>query len=375
MMLLTTVMLAVATANLFDILLGNDEILSLREAIESASIEELDQPNDEGHTPLIWASEQGRSEVVKILLHAGAPILSTDRDDGWTALAAASFSPFGQQVEVVQQLLKADPSPSHVNLGDKGGRTALMKAVNRNFTDIVSILLRAGADVNQRDQSKHSALLVAADGGHTGIARLLISAGADMNAADNYAAPSNYGRTALCIASIHGHNDFAEAMLIAGATVDPLDGSHWTPLFHAAGLDNKKLAKMLLKHGADATHQSKNGWNPLMVACKGAKRNKPRISLVRLLLAQGREQAGRRRKFDINHRDNVGCTALIIAASVGRSDVVKLLLDEGADPSIRDTENGLTALEVARNAKHVDVLRVFYATMGSHKAEGQHSEL
>jgi ankyrin repeat protein len=262
--MLWTIALALVTTNLFDALLSND-IMLIRDGIANANAEELNMPNNQGHTPLIWASEQGRAEVVNLLLAAGASVQITDRD-GWTALAAASFSGHGQQNETVQLLLEVDPSPSHVDLPDGSGRTPLMLAVNRNHFGVVSLLLGAGADVNKRDKDKHSALLVAADRGHSTIANLLISAGADINAADNYNAPSNYGRTALCIAAIQGHVEFAQTMLVAGAAVDPLDGAHWTPLFHAAGSDNKKLAKLLLSHGADPTAQSKNGWTPFMVS-------------------------------------------------------------------------------------------------------------
>jgi hypothetical protein len=56
---------------------------------------------------------------------------------------------------------------------------------------------------------------------------------------------------------------------------------------------------------------------------------------------------------------------------VGRADIVQFLIEQGADTAIRDTEHALTALEVARNARHGAVVKVFYTAMGSHKAEDQ----
>jgi ankyrin repeat protein len=58
---------------------------------------------------------------------------------------------------------------------------------------------------------------------------------------------------------------------------------------------------------------------------------------VKRLLAKG---------ADVNAKDRDGSTALMIASSLDKPEVVQLLLDEGADVNARN-KNGLTALMLA----------------------------
>lgn len=72
-------------------------------------------------------------------------------------------------------------------------------------------------------------------------------------------------------------------------------------------------------------------------------------SLFRLAIASGRletVQSHLQRGADANARDNTGSPALLIAASRGRFDICKLLLDHGADPAASDA-SGRTLSEYA----------------------------
>jgi thiosulfate/3-mercaptopyruvate sulfurtransferase len=51
-----------------------------------------------------------------------------------------------------------------------------------------------------------------------------------------------------------------------------------------------------------------------------------------------------------------GATALIYAASAGKSEIVRLLLDAGADTTL-ETLDGFTALDVAANLACIEMLR------------------
>ena len=50
---------------------------------------------------------------------------------------------------------------------------------------------------------------------------------------------------------------------------------------------------------------------------------------------------------DVNCRDMVGRTVLMIAARAGHADVVRMLLQHGADPEVKDWESAATALRMA----------------------------
>ncbi|VDK79045.1 unnamed protein product [Gongylonema pulchrum] len=59
----------------------------------------------------------------------------------------------------------------------------------------------------------------------------------------------------------------------------------------------------------------------------------------------------------IDEQDDCGETALILAVKAGRSEVVKCLLDENADPTIID-DHGRTALHHAASINDPDIVRM-----------------
>jgi ankyrin repeat protein len=105
-----------------------------------------------------------------------------------------------------------------------------------------------------------------------------------------------------------------------------------TALMWAISERHSKITEELVRHKADVNARSKNGSTPLMFAAQGD------VDSARILLAAG-----------ANPNDTMpdwGGTPLIIASSMGRTDVVSALLDKGADPNIVDS-NGFTALHAA----------------------------
>lgn len=59
----------------------------------------------------------------------------------------------------------------------------------------------------------------------------------------------------------------------------------------------------------------------------------------------------------IDEQDDCGETALVMAIKVGRAEVVKCLLDRGADPAIPD-DHGRTALHHAASINAADIVRM-----------------
>ena len=100
--------------------------------------------NRYGGTALIPAAEKGHIEVVKLL--ANTPEFPIDHVNrlGWTALLEAVILGTGGKVhtEIVSELIKAG---SNVNIADKDGVSSLQHARKRGFTQIESLLVKAGA--------------------------------------------------------------------------------------------------------------------------------------------------------------------------------------------------------------------------------------
>ena len=132
-------------------------------------------------------SENGCTETLNFLLDNGADVNVTD-ESGWTALSRASGR---GDAEIVTLLLKkgADVNPNT-------GSVPLSQASYNRHPEIVKILLTAGADVNAYDDhSQSTALMWASYYGNPEIVEMLLDEGADVNMKDHHS------KTALDIAS------------------------------------------------------------------------------------------------------------------------------------------------------------------------------
>lgn len=146
---------------------------------------------------VVYAAEVGDLPVAKSLLQAGV-----DKDCAYAVyvdgqqMTALSVAARRGHTEMVRLLLHAGADK---NLRDVGGRTALAYAARVGHTEIVRLLVDAGADMDLQDMRSMTPLIHAASEGHAEIVRLLADAGADKNWQDQY------GRTALAHAAHCGH--------------------------------------------------------------------------------------------------------------------------------------------------------------------------
>ncbi len=147
--------------------------------------------------------------------------------------------------------------------------------------------------------------------------------------------------TPIILATIGGHLEAVRLLLRAGAHSQPLPGFEHTGLRAAALFGQEDIAMLLLAHGADPNSQSAGGRTPLMASCLprqfvGLEQSK---RILQLLLRAGAA---------VNDQNDLGETALFLAASRGHREQCEILLTAGADPNIRNKE-GLRASEVASN--------------------------
>ena len=203
-------------------------------------------------------------------------------------------------------------------------------------------LLDAGADASVRGWGGETLLHRAARGGSPDVVSLLLRAGADVNAVDGG------GSTPLHEAARRNPDPaVVELLLDAGADVHVVGSGRqlsggWgpsTPLHLAAGSNPEPaVVAALLAAGADpnASDEATNGWTPLHLA---ASQNRNR-SVIRVLVAAG---------ADIGARTRTGSTALHLAAREN-PEVVPLLLELGADLYAADDE-GTAALTLIRRNK------------------------
>jgi ankyrin repeat protein len=130
---------------------------------------DLDLRDDRGHTVLALVAAAENYQILNLLIQAGA---STVGLESIQLIQAASAG----NLDRVQSILA-----TQVNLDlDRGA--AIGKAAAAGYTQIVKLLIQAGANVNLSDQAGFTPIASAAYSGHGEIVNLLIDAGADIQA-------------------------------------------------------------------------------------------------------------------------------------------------------------------------------------------------
>lgn len=131
-------------------------------------------------------------------------------------------------------------------------------AARNDHAGVVMSLLLAGVDPNVRDAQRNTALHVAVreDSGKA-VEALLKSPGVDVNAINQA------GETPLMLAAIRGQLDLVKLLVERGALVND---AGWSALHYAAAGPNEHVVRFLLGRGADIDARSPNGTTPLMMA-------------------------------------------------------------------------------------------------------------
>ncbi|CAG8942806.1 unnamed protein product [Penicillium salamii] len=331
---------------------------------------------------LLTAAESGESpEIVRMLLDAGANVNTRGGPHGYPLQAAASGGPsFAAQTllefaptvdislnddfvemvswaidlrahstEIMLMLLDAG---ADVNLqGGERGYALHVAAAARDTRsrERVQILLSAGADVNAQGGRFGCALQAAAFGNIPEIVQAILSSGADVNAQGG-----DYGN-ALNAAIFRGNTEIMQLLLDAGADTNVQGGYYGYALQAAVCEDDRKILQMLLDAGANVNIEGGLYGSPLLAAV-----DRRRIDYVEKLVHAGAD-VSLVNQIDqtplhiaasndlveflnrvpahvsvMNRRDKLARTPLHLAVCHGHIQFVMKLLLTGADPALSD---------------------------------------
>ncbi len=174
-------------------------------------------------------------------------------------------------------------------------------AIKRDLPQQVALLLKRGFDPNTIDPERgETGLILALREDHAAIADLLMKAqGIDLEA------KARNGDTALMIAAFKQNKAVVQALIALEAEVNR---PGWTALHYAASVGANEIVQLLLEASAYIDAESPNQTTALMMAARG-----------------------------------------------GHILTVKLLLDEGADATLKN-DQGMSAIDLARKFNHSDIV-------------------
>ena len=141
-----------------------------------------------------------------------------------------------------------------------------MIAAGNGWSDVVAVLLEAGASVDASPDSGETALAQAAMSGHLEIVESLLAAGATVDAA------TKDGWTPLMLAADE-FGDVVRRLLLAGADVAAASDKGETALHAAASATDQSIVRALLEHGANPNAVG-------LVATEGVERNATALSIA-----------------------------------------------------------------------------------------------
>ena len=294
-----------------------------------------------GNTPLIDACWHCNSAMLQLLIDAGATMERATKGDVLDAfecvkegaaesnadpapalkVLAAHWMLSSAQCGDFDGVEEAIANGGDINERDENGRTPLFYALEFLEPAAIETLIRSkGADPSVRD--RHGMTLLhyllglcqGDDKEMTRIVSILLKAGIDVNARDIY------GRTAVFAANTVA---IAKSLVEAGADLNAraLDGA--TPLIEA---QSGALVRFFAEHGADPEARDEDQNTPLSQAVSNFPED---TSAVQALLRAG---------ADVNARLWDGLTVLHLARS---PRMVRFLITSGADPAAKDMQGRL----------------------------------
>lgn len=278
-------------------------------------------------TMFCWALREKNQEIIQLLLQS--PRLDVNK-------RSVSYDAFGEwertplilaahmgQAEVVGQLLQRGAKPNARDRTDSvpeaRGNTALIKAAQRDHTEVIRVLLTQakGIEVDAQTKDGETPLRLVTEAEDLEAVKLLHGRGAKINH------PDNRGKSMLCGAITHKKYEVLDYLVANGADINMADDAGHTPLMEAVAFLGGKNAKSAFKF------------------LEKIITFKPKLDFEQLRPGGGG-----------------GYSALHLAARFGHVDAAKLLLDNGATLDIKSLATGGTPLHTAASAHQLDMAKL-----------------
>lgn len=298
-------------------------------------------------TPLMIASSYGHYDIAKALIDNGA-LVNLRAGDGFNALMEAVRT---GNIEIAKLLIEHN---SDINIKNKDGKNMIMIACEKGNEEMFNLLIENNADINEKSSWGASALIYASEKGNINIMQYLIDNGIDVNgkADDN-------GDTPLLWA-VTGENPYEASKLLIenGANVNATNYGGVAPATILAA-STPKVVKLLKDNGADLDTKFLDYYPPIAIAAGAGN-----LEIVKALVENG---------ADVNYYPNdINYTAIFHAIDQHNYEVTEYLFKNGVDlnikmkpdndygRSIKESYNVLEYAEAIQDKKMIDLVKKYY---------------
>lgn len=298
-------------------------------------------------TPLMIASSYGHYDIAKALIDNGA-LVNLRAGDGFNALMEAVRT---GNIEIAKLLIEHN---SDINIKNKDGKNMIMIACEKGNEEMFNLLIENNADINEKSSWGASALIYASEKGNINIMKYLIDNGIDVNgkADDN-------GDTPLLWA-VTGENPYESSKLLIenGANVNATNYGGVAPATILAA-STPKVVKLLKDNGADLDTKFLDYYPPIAIAAGAGN-----LEIVKALVENG---------ADVNYYPNdINYTAIFHAIDQHNYEVAEYLFKNGVDlnikmkpdndygRSIKESYNVLEYAEAIQDKKMIDLVKKYY---------------
>ncbi|KAK2714306.1 hypothetical protein QYM36_008760 [Artemia franciscana] len=357
---------------------GHTEIINLLIA-HGATVDAI---TTDGSTPLYLTVEYGHEEATEVLISNKANI-NIQNIEGMTPLHVAAADGYANVVEILLR------NGAKINIKDIERRTPLELAVANGHLEVVKILLQnEKIDINAKGTDDLTVLHIASQENRLEIVRYLVSEGSNINA------KNKSGSKSIHIAAREGHKDTVQFFLRKGININDAGKANQTLLHYAAFTGHLEVIKYLISKGADVNAKDNNGVSPMHIAANyGYKdviivllENGAIYNLVDKLNRKPVEMSTNKDTIDlfastemliksvkrnscsevencikagaiIDARNIAGGTSLHFAAWKGYEGIVKILLQNKANPNVLGIDK-YTPLHYSAKFSHLKIVKL-----------------
>lgn len=324
----------------------HDDLRSMSWLLEKGA--NIHARNSQDATALHFAVSQGHFDITNHLLDHQIDVHAKTL----TGHTAVFYVPTGRS-DLLRLLLAAGAS---VDSTSSGAHSPLFLAVASGNMERTAMFLKHKADFQTTQtctlkakegsfKNSRTPLQLAAEQGHIEIFKLLVSKGADIH--EKMESTHNL----LGLAASWGRCEIVQYLLNAGIKTETKDDYSWTALHFAARHGHDKVIKLLIDAGANIEARTKDKQSPLMLSTRNGC-----LEATRILLDYGAK---------IQARCSRGLTAFHNAAtdpSDNQVEVMKLLLERGASVAWTVTSAAWTVRKV-NDESHRGRLPIHYAAL------------